>query len=613
LLAGKGWLFISFHKEQKMGKERKIISLDKDLGLLAFAALKDLNNSLVSGEGYLDWTEVRIAPPGQLTTLLAGLNIIEHADIINIDTVPSSLYLSVLAALRVQKGESLQQRVPPAEKLRGIPANPPWTPDGEGEDPDITTPRKMHSTQDEAELVLQHNAVPQLVEKPHGPMLWTPDGKGVDPDTTAIKKMHARQDEKELVSYSDASVPPRLYDFPAIPILPDLQGSPIDGQMEGHSRVQDRHLISLLASRSVRTIPALSDLDLDMQGLAVSDLAALPNKLQSLVDMYHSWINAYEVDLSNAPVNLHEARLSEAFSVLQQCRRTLACVRIGIDLLARSREAAQAFSFMNRVMWLQHIRTLYTQKKQSDKTIERPVDLSENPRWRPLQLAFILLNLPLLTDVPLQQSSYNGRHTGANLPWFRVGEGKIEAYLGLSAYTLALRRLQSISVKSVEDSAVMMCYSPHHFLVEQFQHISALIAACETIRSTAREWGKPPFQLGVWESSLTTSKTIDDTTRIFRAGAGMGVGKRFARGDGFAQLTWCPWCGGSIENEKNRTLISCCDPEHKCPFSKSLRWGEGLVFLIDEAHRMPLPPLLIAIDDEIAEVPWPVGTQIHFV
>ena len=66
----------------------------------------------------------------------------------------------------------------------------------------------------------------------------------------------------------------------------------------------------------------------------------------------------------------------------------------------------------------------------------------ENPhtRWRPFQLAFVLLNLAALAD-PTHHSR-SSADAPVDLLFFPTGGGKTEAYLGLVAATFALRRLQ---------------------------------------------------------------------------------------------------------------------------------------------------------------------------
>ena len=58
-------------------------------------------------------------------------------------------------------------------------------------------------------------------------------------------------------------------------------------------------------------------------------------------------------------------------------------------------------------------------------------------RWRPFQLAFVLMNIPAIAN-PLHPD----RRT-CDLLAFATGGGKTEAYLGLAAFTMGLRRLRS--------------------------------------------------------------------------------------------------------------------------------------------------------------------------
>src|SRR5437899_11675782 len=87
------------------------------------------------------------------------------------------------------------------------------------------------------------------------------------------------------------------------------------------------------------------------------------------------------------------------------------------------------------------------------------VDVAGNRSWRLFQMAFVLLNLPSLTDLHHHDRSHE-THAVADLLWFATGGGKTEAYLGLTAYTLALRRLQGVVEERRGDYgiAVLMRY-----------------------------------------------------------------------------------------------------------------------------------------------------------
>ena len=67
---------------------------------------------------------------------------------------------------------------------------------------------------------------------------------------------------------------------------------------------------------------------------------------------------------------------------------------------------------------------------------------SITPEWRPFQLAFLLMNLPGIAR-PLAED-----RKVVDLLFFPTGGGKTEAYLGLAACTLVLRRMQNPGITS---------------------------------------------------------------------------------------------------------------------------------------------------------------------
>ena len=98
-------------------------------------------------------------------------------------------------------------------------------------------------------------------------------------------------------------------------------------------------------------------------------------------------------------------------------------------------------------MALQRVRSELVRARLADPAADvarllGTLDVPENRSWRPFQLAFVLLCLPGLTD-PAHPDARRGAVDGqVQLLFFPTGGGKTEAYLGLTAYAIAIRRLQ---------------------------------------------------------------------------------------------------------------------------------------------------------------------------
>ena len=91
------------------------------------------------------------------------------------------------------------------------------------------------------------------------------------------------------------------------------------------------------------------------------------------------------------------------------------------------------------------IHTLAGNRRRTEPDLELDAALAafagpKHHSWRPFQLAFLLINLPSLTDPTHAERSAEGGLV--DLLFFPTGGGKTEAYLGLTAFTLAIRRLQ---------------------------------------------------------------------------------------------------------------------------------------------------------------------------
>ena len=125
-------------------------------------------------------------------------------------------------------------------------------------------------------------------------------------------------------------------------------------------------------------------------------------------------------------------------------------------------------------------------------------------------MGFILLNLVGITE----ETSDDRKEV--DLLWFPTGGGKTEAYLGLAAFTLALRRLRGDrhGMHGGAGVSIIMRYTLRLLTVQQFQRAAALIAACEVIRrGDVERWGQEPFLIGLWVGRSTTPNTFDSPVK----------------------------------------------------------------------------------------------------
>ncbi len=369
---------------------------------------------------------------------------------------------------------------------------------------------------------------------------------------------------------------------------------------------------------TVQEIPELEGLVLDMKTLAQVTGTELRSALQPIITAYATWIAQQQNRIDDPDEGLAPLR-DAADKALTHCREVLSRIEEGITTLETNPQAAAAFRFMNRAMYLQRIHTLYAERRRRSETLTLDdIDVPKNRSWYPFQLAFILLNIPSTSDLHHSARSHP-TDAVADLLWFPTGGGKTEAYLGLTAFTISLRRLQgTIAGRDGEHGvAVLMRYTLRLLTLQQFQRATALICACETIRrENESQWGKEPFRIGLWVGLKNTpNKTADSDEAIkqHRESRPRGSGSPH-------QLTNCPWCGSKIEPGRHirvdrfekgtgRTLIKCGDNLGSCAFSK----GEGLpVVVVDEEIYRRLPTLLIATVDKFAQMPWKGEVQMLF-
>ncbi|WP_327273513.1 DISARM system helicase DrmA [Streptomyces sp. NBC_01224] len=374
----------------------------------------------------------------------------------------------------------------------------------------------------------------------------------------------------------------------------------------------------------------LQGLVLDMRVLSELPADALRTALLPLVDGYRAWIERTGRTIDDPAARL-EGFEKEARENLERATTAADRIEAGIRLLDDG-PALDAFRFANRAMWQQRVHTIAAadRRREPELPLDAAVLAADQPKnrsWRPFQLAFILLNLPALADPGHPERTDEGQAALADLLWFPTGGGKTEAYLGLTAFTLAIRRrLPDLGGLDAEHGvAVLMRYTLRLLTIQQFQRAAALICACETIRRAEPAlWGTVPFRIGLWVGGSVTPNNTDQANAWLKdRRKEKGRGRRSRSGSPH-QLTSCPWCGTkmdagrdiTVDTTLRRTLITCPDV-FACPFGEGafgLAADErGLPVLVvdEEIYRLP-PSLVIATVDKFAQLPWKGETQALF-
>ncbi|KRE47421.1 helicase [Paenibacillus sp. Soil522] len=347
---------------------------------------------------------------------------------------------------------------------------------------------------------------------------------------------------------------------------------------------------------------------LDMDRLAELDSKELESALNILTNDYSKWIHEQRERIANSVIGYEKA----GADAMDRCDLILDRLREGIAVLISNSKALEAFRFANRAMATQRIHSIYalSQRRGEDLSLNE-INIRKNRSWRPFQLAFILLSIPALAD-PTHHDRTEPLEAFADLLWFPTGGGKTEAYLGVAAFTMGIRRLQGNlgGLDSGRGLAVIMRYTLRLLTLQQFQRATALICAMEVLRrNEPKLWGAQPFTIGLWVGQKVTPNTTKESHEaIERERDG-----KYRGGSTPAQLTSCPWCGSEIASGRDirvdldigRTLIYCGDKYGRCEFSqvKSKKLGLPVLVVDEEIYRQP-PSMLIATVDKFAMMAW---------
>ena len=309
----------------------------------------------------------------------------------------------------------------------------------------------------------------------------------------------------------------------------------------------------------------------------------LVRDLHALFDRYGSWIAEQQARIPDLQPQLRDV----AEEHLALCRDALERIRDGI-LVLDDPVAWEAFRLANRAMLQQRARASWL---RSGKPSPEP-DMDGQHEWRPFQLAFILQCLRGIVDP---------RHPDrdvADLLWFPTGGGKTEAYLGLIAFTVFLRRLRRSPGDGV---TVIMRYTLRLLTIQQFDRAALLIALLRADPSA----GRPTRRVADLHRPVgRQGRNAEHARRGPRRSRQtqerpLGRGGQSCAASRLPMVRSTPWpvANTRISTDPPYLRVRCRDKT--CLF----REGIPVVVVDDDIYRLR-PTLIIATSDKFATIPW---------
>ena len=267
--------------------------------------------------------------------------------------------------------------------------------------------------------------------------------------------------------------------------------------------------------------------------------------LNALTKDYEGWIRDVESKIPELPERMRGA----AEKHIRDCRICLSRMTEGVEYLRDDTDAMLAFRLMNKAMLIQQFHSsVLGFRELGDDFPDIPKDYRNLPggerKWRPFQLAFILINVACMADPERPERSL------VDLIWFPTGGGKTEAYLGLAAYTICIERLQG---RNDGGTVVLMRYTLRLLTAQQFQRAASLILALERIRVLRElgvDLGEAEIAIGLWVGmSLSPNKRAAATRALTTLQQERSASNPF-------QVLQCPWCGVNFTNRDNLGYVS---------------------------------------------------------
>lgn len=320
--------------------------------------------------------------------------------------------------------------------------------------------------------------------------------------------------------------------------------------------------------------------------------------LKALCDDYGAWISDKRDELQTLTGANHAAGEKN----LAECGKCLERMKHGVELLAEDEELMLSFRLANRAMLMQQYHTRLPSRGLNEEFPNIPdgyrVEIKKESKWRPFQLAFVLMNLAGAVD-----EEHADREL-IDLIWFPTGGGKTEAYLGLTAIFICLRRLRD---PDNAGTTVLMRYTLRLLTAQQFERAAALILSLDILRQERfleAELGDKAISIGLWVGQSLSPNNSTEALSALR-----DMHRKPGRAPNPFQVLECPWCKVDFTDKEKYGYVSTIGKKKtvkfRCP-DNQCRWSpeEIPIVVIDEDIYEEPPTLLVATVDKFAQLAW---------
>lgn len=349
-------------------------------------------------------------------------------------------------------------------------------------------------------------------------------------------------------------------------------------------------------------------------------------RLNNFVNLYGKWISEQkESKSSNKEIENH---------IFKNLDYNLNRLKSNIELL-KDDKIFRAFQLANSAMLIQIIISNdddFSGKEKDLSELNSTIDYNSidtfknynfdklsfgRPKYRPFQLAFLLLNIDSITDL-----KSDARNKVVDLIWFPTGGGKTEAYLSVGAFTIIYRRLMNET--GYEGTSVIMRYTLRLLTAQQFERASRLIVSLEFLRKQfEKELRKEPITIGMWVGMSSTPNSLKEAEEKVEE-----INEECNKKDGIPdnknvfQISSCSWCGTKLitKNQLNNWTFGFkisgkkkdAEFKIKCVNKKCHFHNELPIQVVDEMLYDKPPTLLFGTVDKFAMLAWKVKGNSFF-